>query len=61
MQAAHMRLASDFEVGYMKIVEQENYMREEWLGGDMRTAGHALVWVQEVYKKVLVLVVQAAQ
>ena len=61
MQATHMRQASDFEVGYMKIVEQENYMREEWLGGHMRTAGHALVWVQDVYKKVLMLVVQAAQ
>ena len=60
MQATHMRLASDFEVGYMKIVEQENYMREERLGGHMRTAGHALVWVQGVYKRVLVLV-QAAQ
>ena len=32
MQAVHMRLASDFEVGHMRIVKQENYMKEERLG-----------------------------
>ena len=63
MQAVHMRLASDFQVGHMRIVRQENYMRqekymrEERLGGHRtgevqihkRVAWHALVWVQGVY------------
>ena len=61
MQAAHMRLASDFEEGHMRI---ENYMRGERLGGHRKdevhkkTVGHALFRVQVVYKKVLVLLVQ---
>ena len=65
MQAAHMRLASDFEEGHMRIVKQENYMKEEGLGGQRkvevhkRIVGHALFWVQVVYKKALVLLVCA--
>ena len=61
MQAAHMRLASDFEEGHMRI---ENYMRGERLGGHRKdevhkkTVGHALFLAQVVYKKVLVLLVQ---
>ena len=59
VQAAHMRLVSDFEVGHMRIVKQENYMREEQLGGyrmaevqiHKKTAGYPLFWVQGVYKK----------
>ena len=63
MQAAHMRLASDFEVGHMRIVKQEKW--EEMVGGyrkgegqiHKRTAGSPLFRVQGVYKKVLVLLV----
>ena len=63
-QAAHMRLASDFGEGHMRIAKQENYMRGERLGGHRKdevhkkTVGHALFRVQVVYKKVLVLLVQ---
>ena len=62
VQAAHMRLVSDFGVGRMRIVKQENYKREELLGGYRRaevqihkkTAGYPLLWVQGVHKEVLV-------
>ena len=43
MQAAHMRLASDFQVGHMRIVRQEreeNYMREEKYMREERLGGH---------------------
>ena len=59
-----MRLASDFEEFHMWIGKQENYKREEGLGGHRKvelhkkTVGHALFRVQVVYKKVLVLLVQ---
>ena len=59
MQGAHMRLASDFEEGHMRIVRQENYMRGERLGAQrkvewqQRVGGHAMFWV---YENVLVLV-----
>ena len=59
MQGAHMRLASDFEEGHMRIVRQENHMRGERLGAQrkvewqQRVGGHAMFWV---YEKVLVLV-----
>ena len=46
VQAVHMRLASDFQVGHMRIVRkekymrQENYMREEKYMREERLGGH---------------------